>query len=177
LIDVETTPYTQTYSRRRMYPTKPIAEEISVVDIAHALSHLCRFTGHTREFFSVAQHSVMVSERLKGDRQLELWGLLHDASEAFLNDVAAPIKRHRLLEGYVEVEDRVMAAVAERFGLDYPQPHAVHVADKEQQDLEARALLPGGALWLAPGPVPELKCWSPAEAKAAFLSKYVELMA
>jgi uncharacterized protein len=169
-------PWTQTATRKRFYATKPIADEISILDIAHALSNQCRWTGHTNAFYSVAQHSVAVSLLLEPcDRLLALWGLLHDASEAYLCDIPAPVKKHRLLDGYRELEARVMKAVCERFGLDPEQPHAVHAADKIQQDLEARALLPGGPLWLSPAPVPDLVAWSPSEAKANFLARYVEL--
>ncbi len=172
----DTNPWTQTFRRKRMYATRPIADDIDIVDIAHALSNLCRFTGHTSKFYSVAQHSVAVSHGLEPcDPKLALWGLLHDAGEAYISDVAAPYKRHRLLEGYRDLEDRIMAAVCERFGLALEQPHAVHVVDKIQQDHEARALLPGGPLWLGPGGCPEIEVWSPAEAKANFLARYVEL--
>lgn len=171
----DTVPYTQTFSRRRMFATKPIADEISILDIAHALSHQCRWTGHAMRFYSVAQHSVAVSKAVSPEDAL--WGLLHDASEAYLADLPAPLKRHRLLEGYVELEKRVMGAVCERFGLAAEQPYAVHVADKAQQDLEARALLQGGPLWLTPGVPVELDCWSPEKAKSEFLSRFVELTA
>lgn len=174
--DVELVPWTQTNSRRKMFATKPIAEEIFLGDIAHALSQQCRFTGHTSAFYSVAQHSVMVSRGLEPcDPKLALWGLLHDASEAYLADIPAPIKRHRLMEGYRDLEDRVMKAVCERFGLPAEQPHVVHTVDRIQQDFEARALLPGGALWLGPGTVPDLEAWSPERAKAEFLGRFVEL--
>src|SRR5271165_7548492 len=82
----------QTYTGRVMYPLDPRPEEINIIDIAHALSNLCRFTGHVRTFYSVAEHSVRVSQHC--DPKDALWGLLHDASEAYLADMSRPMKRY-----------------------------------------------------------------------------------
>ena len=81
----------QTMSGVIFYPLDPRPEEIRIEDIAHALSHQCRFAGHCREFYSVAEHSVRVSRELP--QEFMLWGLLHDASEAYLVDLPRPIKR------------------------------------------------------------------------------------
>ena len=93
-----------TCTGRRVHIAAPLPEEIAVEDIAHALSHTCRFAGHTREFYSVAQHSVLVSELLE-DRRASLWGLLHDASEAYLHDLTRPLKR--AIEATPESSDRL----------------------------------------------------------------------
>jgi hypothetical protein len=82
----------------------PLPEEIDVEDIAHALSHTCRFAGHVPVYYSVAQHSVLVSELIEG-RRAALWGLLHDASEAYLHDLTRPLKR--AIEGTPESSDRL----------------------------------------------------------------------
>jgi len=74
----------QTYTGKQFYPLDPRPEDIDLDDIVHHLSHLCRFNGGTREFYSVAQHSVIVADALPDD--FKLWGLLHDAAESFLAD-------------------------------------------------------------------------------------------
>ena len=104
----------QTYTGRKFFPVAPRAEDIEILDVAHALSMLCRYTGHTKQFYSVAQHSVLVSRIVPP--QDAAWGLLHDASEAYLCDVARPIKPYRLLE------QRLMVQVAGRFDLTYAEP-------------------------------------------------------
>ena len=72
----------QTYLGIQFWPLDPRPEEVMLFDIAHSLSNMCRFTGHCREFYSVAQHSVIVSQNVP--REDAAWGLLHDASEAYM---------------------------------------------------------------------------------------------
>jgi 5'-deoxynucleotidase YfbR-like HD superfamily hydrolase len=111
-----------------VHPLSPRPEEIDIDDIAHSLSQQCRFLGHTDAFLSVAQHSVLVSQQVP--REDALWGLLHDASEAYLCDLPSPIKRDPEMSIYRVAEDRLMLAVCEKFGLPPEMPHSVKVADK-----------------------------------------------
>lgn len=146
----------QTYTGLQFQPLNPRVEDIRIEDIAHALSNQCRFSGHCREFYSVADHSLWVSrvveappdgclsDRRGENRALALWGLLHDAPEAYLVDLPRPIKHgSEIGRMYREFEGRLMAAICERFGLPAEEPDEVKHADKrllftEQRDLMGR---------------------------------------
>jgi 5'-deoxynucleotidase YfbR-like HD superfamily hydrolase len=117
----------------------PDPAEVDARDIAHALSNICRFSGHVREFYSVAEHCIRVSLELPPD--LALAGLLHDASEAYLVDVPRPLKP--ALEGYQIAEDRLMFMLAGKFGFPWPMPEPVRQADERLLVMEARALING----------------------------------
>jgi hypothetical protein len=114
-------------------------QDVRLEDIAHALSLQCRFNGHCREFYSVAQHSVLVSLATPpGDA---VWGLLHDATEAYCGDLVRPLKR--LLPEFDAIEGQVLEIVAQRFGLVLPMPASVKAADDVLLATEARDLLGG----------------------------------
>lgn len=167
----------------------PEASDVSIGDIAHSLARLCRFTGHTAQFYSVAQHSVRVSEIVPPEDALA--GLLHDAAEAFLGDVSSPLKA--LLPEYRALESRVSAAIFARFGLAPEMPPSVRSADlvllaSEVVDLLPPPTSPGGHQtadavhgWaclkgIDPKQAPPLRgCMSPDEAEGFFLSRFERL--
>src|SRR5580704_6503205 len=98
--------YLSTYTGKKFFPYDPRPEQICIEDIAHGLSMLCRFVGQCRFFFSVAEHSIAVARLLPTN--LKLFGLLHDASEAYLADLPRPVKA----------------------GLPFPMPPEVKAADQ-----------------------------------------------
>lgn len=167
----------QTFTGRQFWPLDPKPEDVHIEDIAHALSNICRYTGHVHTFYSVAEHSVRVSRIVPPEHAM--WGLLHDASEAYICDLSRPIKRSPGLgEMYCQVEDRLMDCIRDHFGLN-PGPHAsVKLADNillhtERRDLMARPPQP----WRdAHEPLTEvIRPWAPGVAEIAFLERFAEL--
>jgi hypothetical protein len=155
-----------TYTDRWINPLDPDPEQIDLEDIAHALSNLCRFTGHCFKFYSVAQHSVHVSEITDS-----LWGLLHDASEAYLSDIARPVKLQTGFGGtYRRAETRLQKAVTESFKLPWPMPPEVKDADDLLLGAEMRDLMP--YRWQGPEWDKPIDPWLPPKAKRRFLERY-----
>lgn len=155
---------------------EPEKSIFSIEDIAHGLSNACRFAGHTREFYSVAQHSYHVSFLVP--REHALAGLLHDAHEAFVGDVPTPLKR--LLPDYAELELRIETAVLERFGLSLPLHPSIKQADLRMLATERRDLLPHiddeWALLRGIEPCESaIYAWTPELAKRYFLGRFYEL--
>lgn len=191
-----------TFTGRRAWPLDPRPEDICIEDIAHALALTCRFTGHCREFYSVAQHSVLVSHYVSdqgGDAGLQLAALLHDASEAYLPDVARPIKGRllaRLPDGwrfpapvrFSKAEERLMDAIVLALGdvlemtFDLANP-LIKQADIALLLSERRDLLPPDDLcWakaLGAEHVPLWKDtilpWEPKHAETRFLAEFRQL--
>ncbi len=160
-------PWIQTYTGKAFYPQDPQPGDINIVDIAHSLSMTCRFGGHTTRFYSVAQHSALVAANVPAADAL--WGLLHDASEAYLADVSKPVKP--LLTGYSEIEGKVMAAVCQKFGLPPEMPASVKAMDAtllftEKRDVMAASLQDWG---YAVPPLPgTINPFAPREAELMF---------
>lgn len=157
------------------WPLDQRPEEVSIDVIAHALSQLCRFGGHCSRFYSVAEHSVRVSRECHRDHAL--WGLLHDASEAYLVDIPRPVKLEAGMDWYRQVEAGVMRAVCERFGLVHATPGDVVRADNVLLATEARDLMGAPQDWYLPFPPLEerLTPWEPAQAKWEFRDAFFRL--
>lgn len=165
----------------------PDPAQIQLGDVAHGLSQICRFTGQTEKFYSVAEHAVLVSTRLRNEGYSDWaqWeGLHHDNAEAFVGDLNKPLKD--LLEPqFKQIELRVWEAVNIAFdlGLIPPQNPCVKEADNWALSLEAYLLLPSkGRNWFSWGLfdpreyVPALGL-TPWQAKELWLKRYYELRA
>lgn len=135
----------QTYSGRIVRPASMTARDVVLDDIIYPLCQQCRFAGHCHKFWSVGDHSLLVSLLCSAKYRLE--ALFHDASEAYLVDIPAPLKRLPEFSGYLAIEKRVESAIAERFGLVYPWPDEVKWADARALVIEARHIMAP----LAPG--------------------------
>lgn len=176
--------FIQTVGGRRIDPFAPVPEELDIDDIAAALANQCRFGGHIRAYYSVAQHACLVSalvEERGGSTVDCLWGLLHDASEAYLVDLPHPLKhRSELGRLYREAEMGLQVAICERFGLPAEPPAGLKAIDRALLATERRALAQEAWHWPELENVEpldlEIDPLAPAAAAAAFLERYAELM-
>jgi hypothetical protein len=175
-------PYLQTVSGRSVNPFDPDPDQLDAGDIARALANLCRFGGHSRVFYSVAQHAVIVSElveRRGGDPEDAFAALMHDATEAYLGDMPPPIKHRSLLgEAFRAAEDNLERAIRDRFGIKPDVPEIKRV-DRALLATERRSF--SGESWRWPeldGVEPldlALTAWSPDDAEHAFTRRFAEL--
>lgn len=135
-----------TRSGQELRPFDPRPRDVRLPDIAHATANVCRAAGQSRFFYSVALHSLYVARELEArgeSPRVRLYGLLHDASEAYVADVPGPLKRH--LPNYRRAEDRVQSAIWTAFDLPEPDESAraaVKWADDRLQRYELPALMP-----------------------------------
>jgi 5'-deoxynucleotidase YfbR-like HD superfamily hydrolase len=153
----------RTYSGKYLNVFSPRPEDIDIVDIAHGLSHMCRFGGHTKKYYSVAEHSIFVCNSLPSPKKLA--GLMHDASEAYLLDIPTPIKIH--LPEYLEIEHNLMLAIASKFGFTYPKDSTVESADKSALVYEWENIVLSD----------NVNALSPLQAKDKFLEMFYTLTA
>jgi 5'-deoxynucleotidase YfbR-like HD superfamily hydrolase len=175
-------PYLQTVSGRWVNPFEPDPEQLDAGDIARALGNLCRFGGHSRVFYSVAQHSVIVSrlvEERGGDAEDAFAALMHDATEAYLGDMPHPIKhRSPLGAAFKAAEEHLEQAINARFGVKSDVPE-IKRADRALLATERRTF--SAETWHWPeldGVEPldlEISAWPPEDATRAFADRFAEL--
>jgi 5'-nucleotidase len=163
-----------TYSGKQYWPLDPRLDDVCIEDIAHGLSMLCRYAGQSTYFYSVAEHSILVS--LMVPPELALEALLHDATEAYLSDVVRPFKKGLLdYKHWEHLNDEV---IRERFRLPLSEHYLVKEADSNILHTEYRMLMKPFPthLWSSiPGvfdPNVRLFLWPPAQAEIAFLNRY-----
>ena len=137
----------------------PTEEMIDIEDIAHGLANKCRFGGHTKEFYTVAQHSINALGLV--NREYKLAALLHDAAEAYISDIPTPIKRE--LQQYCDIEDNLIKLIAKKFKIEYPFHHSIKSADRICLEWEWQNYVLGDKI------VVDLKPLTNTAAKAEFL--------
>jgi len=180
----------QTHTGLSAYPLDIKKEQINILDIAHALGHQCRFSGHCAWFYSVAQHSYYVSvivQMLGGTPLDQLCGLLHDASEAYLVDLPTPVKCQ--VVGYKEAEHKVMNVICDAFQIPPPEYSSpgyvtgsgwdlVKKADAIALATEARDLMGNPQTWrLEESPVDwKIDRWKINDSRAVFRMQYHALL-
>jgi len=178
-------PWIQTYTGKQFSYLEASADQISIEDIARSLSHLCRFTGHCKTFYSVAQHSVLVSQKTHNP----FFGLMHDADEAYTGDMNRPLK-HFLGAGsfFERAANTAWYAIRDKF------PLLKEVTPDEEADckkVDLRMLVTESYELLLNGPHPdwqinkfthprydgEITPWLPDYAMRRFLDRFNELNA
>lgn len=163
----ESAAWLQTFTGRKVFPLAASPDDICIEDIAHALSMLCRFGGHSSRFYSVAEHSVLVASKTG------LHGLLHDAAEAYLVDLPTPLKQ--LMPKYQRAEQRLLDVIYEGLHIQLPTDdfrHIVKVVDRKVLMTERAALFPVQLPWSVEETLYndiEIHGWFPKAAGAAFL--------
>lgn len=167
--------YIRTFTGKKFYFDRPEDNEYDIRDIAHALSMNCRWTGHVKKFFSVAQHSVLASWLVP--REHTMSALLHDATEAYLHDMPSPLKWHLKEHGFTilsTLEKRIDAAIFKAFDLPYPRDPAIKGVDLRLLATESRDFMPEGEERLHMiEPYPwSISSWSCKVAERQFLSAY-----
>jgi len=131
----------ESLSGQRIYPTQPDAGVVVVRDIAHALSHCCRFAGHCREFYSVATHSLLVLELVGSQTDCihtQAAALMHDASEAYLHDITRPLKMQ--MPWYRELEACWETEIMHKLGIDACRVDWDLVKDADNEALRLEAI-------------------------------------
>lgn len=170
-----TEPYIYTFTGKKFPFRNPTIDDISIQDIAHSLSMQPRFCGATNLFLSVAEHCVNVCNRVPDE--FKIWGLLHDAAEAYLSDIPDPVKQC-LLE-YEQMEIKILEVVADKFGMHWYQPNGVPRevlrVDDKLRELEARFLFRNVVKFEnKTGKVERFGVYMQAEAEMVFLDKAVK---
>ena len=159
-------PFMQTYTGKTIKILDPDPDMICIQDIAHHLALINRYCGATLVPYSVAQHSVLVSNLCSPEDAL--WGLMHDSAEAYVQDIQRPLKQ-LLGTAYSDIEDRFLQAIANHFGLTYPMPSIIKTYDNIALLTERRDLmLDQGEDWgisgvsILPGKIVD-KTWNEVE--------------
>lgn len=160
----------RTFTGRYVNPLQLRAEDICIEDIAHHLSLVCRYTGACPHHYSVAQHSLEVSKmmeyRWNGNREAALAGLLHDASEAYLNDIASPVKHDPRMAFYRELDHTAGRLILSVFGVDPAWLERTKPDDDAMFFREVRG-------WWGDGK--PVECLQPKDVKHLFLARFHDL--
>lgn len=135
----------ETFTGKLFHILDPRQDEICIEDIAHALARICRFTGHTKKFYSVAEHCIHAAQLVRPSLALE--ALMHDSSEAYIGDMSRPLK-HFTEAGkeYIKIEEKIEKAIARKFGLAFPMSPEIKKADNLMLYAE-KAQLTSGQAW------------------------------
>lgn len=170
--------FIQTLSGKRFDYINSTADDVDIEDIANALSNICRFAGYVPEFYSVAQHSVLCSQIVPPEFAFE--ALMHDAAEAYCQDIPQPLKR--LLPDYKRIEDLVDGLIRAKYNLPFDMSPVVKYADLTMLATERRDLeIDDGTRWAILDGIPcsdliQIIPQRPGQAYGLFMNRFNELM-
>ena len=178
-------PYVVTFSGKKFFPLDVRSSDICIEDIAHALSLQCRFGGHVKRHYSVGQHSIHVADEMRKVipgcmKSVQLRGLLHDASEAFLIDLPRPLKQIQDFSVYRNIEAATQGVIYHKYGLPanlkLMVDEGIKVADNLLLAKEAKDLL-DNPYWChaMPKSKQRIPIMTPKEVEKKFLKKFEEL--
>ena len=169
--------FIETYTGKKFNFMAPTDEMIDITDIAHSLSMQCRYTGHVRKFYSVAEHCCLLHDyalNVLQDPVLALEVLMHDASEAYLTDVPRPIKP--FIPEYYNIEANIEKAINKKYVLRHPHSDTVKSLDSRiLMDERAQAMSKSGLEWsinLEPLGV-TLRFWNPERGETEFKNRFL----
>lgn len=174
---VDTLGLVTTFSGRVVNVKNPSPDMFAIEDIALSLSNLCRYVGHVKPFYSVAEHCFLVSLNCGDDPIDQLWGLLHDAPESVLGDLSSTIKHLPELTAFRLMERRIMASICLRFGLPVHEPGIVKTVDtaiRVNEQMKLRGIRSGSDRAALPATI---HGWAPARAESMFLKQFHALSA
>ena len=168
--------WSQVFTGKQFWALDPKKEEVDIKDIAHALALQCRFNGHCDKFYSIAQHSILVSKIVSKEQALA--GLLHDASETYTGDIIRPLKR--FIVNFKEIELNIEKIIFEKFGIKEVNHQEIKKADNIALVTEMRNLMKTPPeKWNEDSffePIPEkIIPMGPEEAEKEFLKIFEEL--
>jgi uncharacterized protein len=173
-----------TYTGKVIYVMNPDPADICIEDIAHATANTCRYSGHVKRYYSVAEHQYIMSFMVPLEDAL--YALIHDSPEGYLTDIPRPFKKQ--IPGYAEIEDRVYKAILGALGMEIkPLPPSVKKADEYILGIEQACLMPKtkywppmltdeeiSYFWTDISPIPTLGL-VPSVAEKVYLKRYEEL--
>lgn len=170
------TDWIMTHTGKRFRPFAPDPADIDIRDIAHALSLICRYGGHPSGFYSVAEHSVLLSRAVPAEMAFD--ALMHDAAEAYLGDIPRPIKRAKEMTAWRDAEWIVETAIGKKFGCRLPMDAELAAFDSRMILDEWRQLMPRTEEDIGVSGAPmgvTVACWPPYLAKRYFLETFQRL--
>lgn len=169
-----------TFTGGTFHPLDPRAADVEIADIAHGLAMTCRYGGQSMQFYSVAEHCVIVSQRVSPEYARH--GLLHDSAEAYIGDMIRPLKHQPEMTEFRIAEERIEREVARRFDLRWTPAASRAVKEVDDRILvdEIRALIRGPEKYLDTmrGVEPlgvTIAALPPAQAEYVFLQRFLEL--
>jgi hypothetical protein len=178
---MEVKDWIRTYTGKQFHFAKPALNEVALLDIAVSLSRKCRFSAHSKVFYSVAQHACLIHDYLldQGEPlEVAFAGLNHDDGEAYLVDVPRPVKvylrEHMGFFGFDDIEDSILWSVFNKYNILWPIPKAVWDADNAMLATEMAQLMPVPEDYKGASPIPGLvlEPWSEERARQEFLERF-----